>query len=168
MSRLELRPRTILGALAGLGLVIILGILATGGAAEEEPPIRRVSPPGQQSELDALNSDIAALVDRDFPILTDVQAQENALDLFRLAQDHNIRVRSVVNDAPETVTLGRLDVTTIASNIDMMGARGDVIEMLLNMGTIFGEATLFSNVSVQGSEDEWIIQFKLTQFLRPA
>ncbi len=165
LSRLQLRSTFLLGVLAGLGLLINLGILATGArAGDDTTNAPTVDPVGQRRTLERLNEEIASLKQSQFPTVT--EAQEKAFELFSLAQEHDVTIRSLVNSDPQPQTLGSTDFTTMVSRVEVRGQRSNIIKMLLKLQDVFGEAMLLSNVSVSGTAEDWVIQFILTQYIR--
>ena len=106
MSSLKIQPTTLLGILAILGLLINLGMLATGGNAEADAPTATtVNPRAQQKRLDALNVEITGLKEANFADL--VTARQGAFELFTIAEGHGVEVRSLSNSEPESEKLGR-------------------------------------------------------------
>ena len=166
MSKLELKPVLLLGVLAALGLLINLVILATGGASSgdtstDTPPVQ-VNKGRQRATLNAVNAEIEQL--RASQIVPVTEAQENAFNLFVLAQDNGVEVRSLVNNPPEEEALGRINVKKLVSNLEIRGRRSDVIDMLLDLD----ERMPLTDVGVVGTPEDWVIQFALTQYLGPS
>ena len=162
MSKLELRPRSLLGILAVLGLLVNIVILATGvGAADDIEPLEpRVDRRSQQRVLEGLEAEIAALMEQQLP--TTEEAQENALDLFSLANKHGVRIETWNNGIPQAETLGSTQVQKLVTSLEVRGQRSKVINMLLSLK----DSMLITNVNVNGTPEDWGIQFALTQYLR--
>ena len=161
MGRLEIRPQFLLMAAPLLGLLVILGILATGARAEDETgPIIEVDPVAQQRTLETLQTQLDEIIENQFPTLA--EAQENAFELFSLAQEHGVAVTSLVNSDPQSVKLGPMNIQKLLSTVEIRGPRSDTIDMLSNLQ----DSMLISNVNVNGTPEDWAIQFVLTQYLR--
>ena len=161
MSKLELRPRFFLGVLLALGALIIIGILATGVTAKDEPvPQPAVDPRAQQRTLQTLQEEIAETEEQ---FRTNVTPQKETIkELFSLAQTHGVTILGLDNKAPEAEQLGRTDFEKLATHVKMRGTRDNVIGMLLE----FRETMLIGSVGVKGTPEAWEIEFVLTQYLR--
>ena len=105
---------------------------------------------------------MAEMREAQFPSVSD--AQERVFGLFTLAQEGNVEIRSLVNGEPEPENLGRISLQKLISRVEMRGQRSDIIDLLLNMD----KAMLISDVSFNGTAEDWLIQFMLTQFITPA
>lgn len=166
MNRVEVRSIFVLGLLAGVGLVINLGILTTATAHKEEVlgPIDTSNPRNQQIILSNLRQQLEEARATQFPTLD--QARENLRNLFDLAEEHGVSAPTLNNSDPQPEKLGRLNFEKLVTRVEIHGRRSSIIGMLLDTRKIFGEASFLSNVSVNGTEEAWTINLNLTQYLR--
>ena len=169
MSNIQIRPTTALTAGAILGLVLILVMLATGRGGEVDEAVPAVNLRAQQIELNRIDQEIEELkLSQGQDDISAAEAQENAFSLFGLAREHGVAIRKLVNSDPEKETLGRTNFDRLGTNVEIRGTRSNVIDMLLSLRDVLGEAALISNVNVTGTPDDWNIQFVLTQYLGTA
>ena len=142
-----------------LGFLINFGLIATGIGEEEPvddtPPVNVAR---LRQTLNELNTEIAGL---QFPTLADSQAKTSAL--FGLAEAHGVQITSLTNEPPEAESFGPVALTKLTSSVTTKGPRGNVIDLLLELGETFGETTVISDVVVAGTVDDWTLSFVLTQ-----
>ena len=151
MGKLDLNPKR------------ILGILATGSAAEEDAPSPPAADPrAQQKRIDDLKAEVADLLGSNFP--SGEEAQQDTFDLFAFSERYGVELRSLSNERPEAEKLARMSFEKVVSNVESRGTRTNIIEMLLNFDEVVRSTALLSNMDVNGTAESWHIQFALTQY----
>ena len=174
LSRIEIRPLYVLGALAVILLLIDLCMLASGArsAGASGPGTDPAFNAAQQRGVSAaLNAEIEALNKRIAELTSDLTsfaaAQEKTFTpLFTLANANSVEIRSVANRIPDADGAGSAEFGRLVTRVEMVGARTDIIAMLKGMREIFGDEAVLSDVSFAGPPEEWVITFNLTQVIQ--
>ena len=166
MSRVQIRPQFLLGMGAVLGALICLGILYAGTTAEAEPISEAPLDSARlRRTIASLDGEIQAEIESKFPSVA--VAEANADALFPLAQEHGVRIENWLNGAPQSEKLGKTDLSKLVTSLEIRGTQPDIIGMLLDLENAFGEGIIISNVNVNGTPEDWVIQFDLTQYIKP-
>ena len=167
LSKPEMRPVFYLGLAAGALALAILVMLGTGKVEEDVPVTSNVDTDriNKQRILESLLLEIEDLKKDQLPSVEEAQA--SVFVLFPLAERHGATTERVSGpQEPQPGTLGIVSVNTLPSNVEIRGPRSGVIEVLLELDEVFGDTMLLSNVRVSGTEEDWVIEFLLTQYLQ--